>query len=99
MGNETMSTVVDLIYVEYRNGRTMSCAIIGEGKDKLLGPVPGKESVKALAALLATELPDRFPTTKSAEEHLMFVHFRNITLHRNSAGQDYPFKIDADVPA
>lgn len=93
------NAVVDLIYVQYLDGLEMSCAIVGGGKDKLLGPVPSKDAVLALAPMLQRELPERFPDVKAAETHLMFVHFQNMSLHHNSAGQDYPFKINSKRPA
>jgi hypothetical protein len=88
---------IDLIYVEYRNQvREMSCAVVGGDKDKLIGPVPFKNSVGALAPSLQAHLPERFPDVKAAENFLTFTHFRNISVRHNSAGQDYPVKIDAD---
>jgi hypothetical protein len=87
---------VDLIYIEYSDRREMSCAILHESdrsKDKLLGPVPGVNAISYLAPLLATELPESYPTISAATDYLMLVHFRNFSRHENSAGQAYPFKV------
>lgn len=97
-----MPTTIDLIMIEYTDGREMSCAIIYEtdhSKDKLLGPVDNVGAVKALAPLLIEECPEQFPTIRDAETFLTMTHFRNISLHQNSAGQSYPFKINAPKPA
>ncbi len=88
-----MNAIVDLIYVKYPDRYEMSCAVTGDGKDKLIGPVDGKEAIKNLAPELQQHLPDRFPSIKDAETQLMMIHFRNISAHQNSAGQSYPYEL------
>jgi hypothetical protein len=86
-----MNIEVDLIYVVHSDGRReMSASVIGDDRDKLIGPVPGREAVKNLAPGLQSHLPDRFSTVDEAATHLMFVHFRNMSRGQNSAGVDYP---------
>lgn len=85
---------VDLIYVEYTDSRTMSVALWGEPGEGMLGPVPSQAACTTLAPLLQAKLPERFPTVKEAENALGMIHMRNMLAGRNSAGQDYPYKVD-----
>jgi len=87
--------VVDLIYVEYTDCRTMAVAIVGTDQDDMLGPVDSKGAVSALAPMLRDKFPDKFPTVQDAENTLSLIHARNMFDHRNSAGQDYPYKINS----
>ena len=92
-----MSAIVDLIYAKFGDHREMSCAVTGDGKDKLLGPLIGEEAIKLLAPLLQRHLPHMFGEVKAAELYLTMVHLRNLSRHRNTAGQDYPLIITKDV--
>jgi len=87
---------IDLIYVRYSDRGEMSCALTNPDNPadgKLLGPVPAKEAIKALGPLLAKELPDRFKSDQDATNHLVMVHFHNMSRQANSAGQDYPYQV------
>jgi hypothetical protein len=89
-----MSMLIDLIYVCKVGGEsTMSAALLGEGKDKMFGPVPSKGGCAALALMLAAELPEMFPTAADAGRHLAYVHFANMSRGENSAGQAYPYNL------
>jgi hypothetical protein len=87
--------LVDLIYVEYSDRREMSVAIVGDGKDQLFGPEPSNAAIKALSPKVAAALPGMFSDVAAAENYLTMVHFKNMTMCENSAGQAYPFKVDA----
>lgn len=91
MSNQT----VDLIYIEYADRREMSAAVINGEDSQLIGPVDANGAIKALAPLVSARFPDLIGDLAKIEEYLMMIHFRNMTMHQNSAGQDYPFKIAA----
>jgi hypothetical protein len=87
--------VVDLIYVEYEDVREMSVAVINGEDSELIGPTDAKGAVKALAPLVSARFPGLIGDVAKIEELLMMTHFRNITMHQNSSGQAYPFKVRA----
>lgn len=89
------SPIVDLIYVEYDDALEMSVAVIDGENSELIGPADAKGAIKALAPLVFARFPDLIGDVAKIEDYLMMTHFRNISLHQNSAGQDYPFKVKA----
>lgn len=90
-------TVIDLIYVQYTDGRTMAVAVVDGDNDEMLGPVPAKAAVTGLAVLLRAKLPEKFPTDKDAENFLALIHARNMLAGKNCVGQDYPYAVDAPM--
>lgn len=85
--------MIDLFAVDYGDRQELSVAIVREegSADAMLGPVPYKNGIGALAPLLVKAMP-RY-TLKEAQDLLIFTHFRNCTAGANSAGQRYPFKV------
>lgn len=88
---------VDLLYTFHgkkgeANVSEMSCVLIHRYfsvHDLTLGPVPGLNAIKTLAPLLDKALPD-CPSVLAAENLLLFLHFRNMTMGRNLSGVEYP---------
>jgi len=86
---------IDLMAIDFGDRKELSVFLIHEtdrDQDKLLGPVPYKNGVSALAPLLVAALPEQF-TLGSAIERLIVIHFRNCTANCNSTGQDYPMRM------
>lgn len=83
--------IFDLIYTERNGVREMSCGVLGNGVDKLIGPFPAKEAGPKIVDALFAERCLMFPTRKDAEAAYIIAHFRNMSRGANDAGQDYPF--------
>jgi len=86
---------IDLMAIDFGDRKEMSVALFHKSdraQDKLLGPVPYKNAVSALAPLLVAAMPGRF-TPEAAIAYLTVIHLRNCTTNRNSMGVEYPMRM------
>jgi hypothetical protein len=91
--------ILDLILVHQPNGHTMTGLVQTDAETDpvMLGPVPARGGIGPLAVALMAVVPGRFATQEAAEDALILVHMRNMHYGRNSAGQDYPFRVGGEA--